>query len=177
MAIKKYIGSVVNLANQFSQATRPKHVGQMSDLIQQYRCITTKPSVEDWQQFYFDLDGEQKIDEATEKIYAVVESIRENLNDLSREDIRAWAHDLIINKTYAGLAIQQKILESLAVDDWRLATKEEESKGIDGFIDGEPVSIKPESYKSKSNSKTETIACRIIYYKKTNSKKGFKIVE
>ena len=44
MALLPYIGSVINLGNSFSQATRPKNVGQMSDLIQEYRESTACPS-------------------------------------------------------------------------------------------------------------------------------------
>ena len=50
---------------------------------------------------------------------------------------------------------------------WRLATPEEESKGIDGVVDGEFVSIKPHTYKSTIASKKETIPYRTIFYKKT----------
>ena len=32
----KYVSSLINLANQYSQGTRPKVVGQMSELIQQF---------------------------------------------------------------------------------------------------------------------------------------------
>ena len=48
MALLPYIGSVINLGNSFSQATRPKNVGQMSDLIQEYREIADRPSVEEY---------------------------------------------------------------------------------------------------------------------------------
>jgi hypothetical protein len=176
MAIKKYIGSVVNVANSFSQATRPKHVGQMSDLIQEYRSTTDNPNVNGWENFYISNGGDQKIDDAAKKTYAMIETIRENLQDVTLEDVRGWMKDLIVNKTYDGLMIQEKILKSLAKDSWRLSTREEEARGIDGYIDGEPVQIKPESYSSNPQANLQNINCRIIFYKKTKSKKGFKIV-
>ena len=176
MAIKKYVGSVVNKANAFSNASKPKNVGQMSDLIQEYRKTTDTPNVSGWQDFYFSIGGEQKIDEAAKKTYDMIEKIRENLEDLTLEDVRAWMKDLIVNKTYDGLMIQEKILKSLAKDSWRLSTREEEARGIDGYIDGEPVQIKPVSYKSNMQANLQNINCRIIYYEKIKSKKGFKIV-
>ena len=48
---------------------------------------------------------------------------------------------------------------------YRLSSEEEESKGIDGFIGGIPVSIKPETYKSKPNLQ-EKIEVKIVYYSK-----------
>jgi hypothetical protein len=48
---------------------------------------------------------------------------------------------------------------------WRLSTAEEESKGIDGYLEDKPVSIKPSSYKTMSALR-ESISVRMIYYQK-----------
>lgn len=172
MALRKYIGSVINLANSFSQATRPKHVGQMSELIQQFRDKCDSHKVDDWEKFY---DGEDKINAASEKIWECVLAIKENLNELTKDDVRTWTKDLIINKTHSGLQIQLDVLK-LCSDgqSYHLANVEEESKGIDGFIGDEPVSIKPNTYKKTINAGKEIIPYRVIYY--TNGPKGVKIV-
>ena len=172
MALLKYIGSVINLANSFSQATRPKHVGQMSELIQQFREDCDTHEVEDWAEYY---NGDEKIDAAADKIWECVLSIKENLNELTKDDVREWTQDLIISKTHAGLQIQLDVLKLCSGDQsYRLANVEEEAKGIDGFIGDEPVSIKPNTYKKTINAGKETIPYRIIYY--TNGSKGVKIV-
>ena len=67
MTLLPYDGSVINLGNSFSQATRPKNVGQMSDLIQEYRESTDKPTRDGWESFYNDRIGLDKIDVATDK--------------------------------------------------------------------------------------------------------------
>jgi hypothetical protein len=46
-----------------------------------------------------------------------------------------------------------------------LATPSEESRGIDGFIGNQPVSIKPDTYKIK-RSLQEKIDVKLIYYTK-----------
>jgi len=172
VALLKYIGSVINLANSFSQATRPKHVGQMSELIQQFREDCDTHEVEDWADYY---NGDEKIDVATDKNWEVVLVIKENLNKLTKDDVREWTRDLIINKTHAGLQIQLDVLKLCAGDQsYRLANVVEESKGIDGFIGDEPVSIKPNTYKKTINAGKEIIPYRIIYY--TKGSKGVKIV-
>jgi len=57
---------------------------------------------------------------------------------------------------------------------YRTATPEEESKGIDGYIGNEPVSIKPTTYKTKNLQ--ENIQAKIIFYEKPE-KKNYIIVE
>ena len=171
MALLPYIGSVMNLANSFSQATRAKHVGQVSDLIQEYREIAENPSVEGWESFYASKIGLEKIDIAADKIWEYVKRIRENLNSLNHDDVKNWTKDLVIDKTFAGLQIQLDILEMVSeTGEFRLSTPDEESQGIDGYVDGEPVSIKPNTYKKTIQSGKESIPYRIIFYK--NTKRG-----
>ena len=173
MTLLTYIGSVINLANSFSQATRPKNVGQMSDLIQEYRESTQTPSVSGWEDFYNKKIGLDKIEDAVDKNWEYIQRIKENLNMLDKKDVFEWTYDLIIKKTFSGLQLQLDILEMVSYHEYRLTTPEEESKGIDGFVDGEPVSIKPNTYKKTIEYGKETIPYRIIYYKQT--KKGLVI--
>ncbi len=171
MTLLPYIGSVINLGNSFSQATRPRNVGQMSDLIQEYREIADIPSVEGWESFYDQKIGSDKIDTAADKIWDYVQRIRENLNSLNRDDVKNWTKDLIIDKTFSGLQLQLDILEMVSeTGEFRLSTPDEESQGIDGYVDGEPVSIKPNTYKKTIQSGKESIPYRIIFYK--NTKRG-----
>jgi hypothetical protein len=175
MTILPYIGSVINLANGFSQATRPKHVGQMSELIQEYRNSTCIPTEDGWRQFYYEKIGSDKIKNASNKSWECIQRIKENLNSLTHEDVYNWVDDLIITKTFSGLQLQLDILEMVCDNDnYRLATPEEESQGIDGFVNGEPVSIKPNTYKKTIEYGKENIEYRIIYYKQTN--KGLVVV-
>jgi hypothetical protein len=174
MTILPYIGSVINIANGFSQATRPKHVGQLSELIQEYRnsCTCTEDG---WRQFYYEKIGSDKIKTATTKNWEYIQRIKENLDSLTYEDVCEWVDNLIITKTFSGLELQLDILEMVCDnDDYRLSTPEEEAQGIDGFVNGEPVSIKPNSYKKTIEYGKEGIKYRIIFYKQT--KKGLVIV-
>ena len=173
--ILKYISQVINLANQSSQATRPKNVGQISDLIQDYRRLHTNPTKEGWELFYKHSVGEHKIDEASQKVWDCIEKIKANLESLTQEDVYDWVHNLIVDKSFSGLQVQLDVLKLISKDSYRLANLEEEAKGIDGYSDGEPVSIKPVSYKTNVSSKNEDIAVRIVFYR-INSK-GELIIE
>lgn len=170
MTLLPYIGSVINLGNSFSQATRPKNVGQLSELIQIFRNHSQKHSIDEWEKFYDQRIGKSKIVEASDKIWDYVQRIKENLNSLTKEDVYLWTKDLIIDKTFSGLQLQLDILEMMCDNgNYRLASIEEESKGIDGFINEEPVSIKPHTYKKTIQSGKEYIPYRIIYYKQTKN--------
>lgn len=85
--------------------------------------------------------------------------------------VKKWVEDLVLEKTFIGLRFQEAILKKVAnikKVKYRLSTPQEESKGIDGFIGDDMVSIKPITYKTK-NSLRENIKAKIIYYNKTKS--------
>jgi len=162
----KYTTTFINQINQIAQATRSKVVGQMSDLIQQFDGST----LEDWKTWY-DNKMPGAIDKAVKKICEKRKEMIDAWSLIDEKMIRDWVEDLVYTKTFCGLKVQQAILHSIAEDlkkTWRLATKEEESKGIDGFINEKPVQIKSSTYRSK-NGLNEEIDVPIIYYEK---KKG-----
>src|SRR2546430_11566759 len=71
-------------------------------------------------------------------------------------------------KVIHRLHFQQAILSRVAKmkrTTFRIARPDEESKGVDGYIGQEKVSIKPETYKSKLGL-PESIRVPIIYYEK-----------
>ena len=160
----KYSTQLLNVANQNAQATRPKVVGQLSELIQQFPGNT----LGEWEEWYLKQYPES-IDIATEKIEEMIEHFRDSLDQLSKDTIRKWVRDLVIVKTFVGLRFQEAVLKEgakLLNVKYRLSNKQEESKGIDGFIGEIAVSIKPETYESMQNLQ-EKVGARMIYYTKT----------
>ena len=166
----KYATQIMNLANQNAQGTRPKVVGQMSDLIQEFSGQT----IEEWEKWYLETHP-NAIEKATEKITKMVDNFKTVISQIDREMIENWVKDLVIIKTFIGLKFQEAILSKIAAifnTTYKLSTPEDESKGIDGYIGNVPVSIKPETYKSKK-SLSEKIDVKFILYKKV--KDGIKI--
>ncbi|MFI3259065.1 MAG: MjaI family restriction endonuclease [Rikenellaceae bacterium] len=162
----KYASQIINLANQNSQATRPRIVGQMSDLIQEFG----DGSFEEWERWYLERHT-KSIDVATERIVKMVENLRESIDSIDEYVIRDWVEELVIVKTYVGLRFQQAILKLIAEKKgttYRAATAEEETKGIDGYIGEMAVSIKPTTYRAMSGL-SEDIEVPIIYYEKKKS--------
>ena len=161
----KYSTQIMNLANQNAQGTRPVVVGQMSELIQEF----SGQSLKEWEDWYIKKHP-QAIEKATEKVKNMVDNFKEVIALIDENMIKNWVADLVIVKTFIGLRFQEAILAKAAEitgKEYRLASPEEESKGIDGYIGELPISIKPESYKSKKSVR-ESISVGIIYYKKAS---------
>lgn len=159
----KYVAPLINLANQYAQGTRPKVVGQMSELIQEFEGKT----LQEWEEWYLTKKPDA-IKNATEKILKKLKELKNSLDKIDQETVEKWVRDLVIVKTFAGLRFQEAILKKgseIKKTNYKLSEPEEESKGIDGYIGEIPVSIKPYSYDVKA-ALPEHIEVKIIYYKK-----------
>ncbi len=159
----KYIAPLINLANQYAQGTRPRVVGQMSELIQKFEGKT----LTEWEEWYLKRKP-GAIKNATEKILQKLKELKNAMDKIDSNIVEQWVRDLVIVKTFAGLRFQEAILKKGAEikgTNYKLAKPEEESKGIDGYIGEIPVSIKPHTYKVKA-ALPEHISIKIIYYKK-----------
>ena len=170
----KYTSQLINWANQNAQGTRPVVVGQMSKLFPEFMASGSDIAIENWRDWYTQKYPEA-FDKATDKIYAQVQNLREAIQLIDREMVEQWVEDLVIYKTFNGLYVQKAILASLAErkgTTYRLATPDEESIGIDGYVGDVPYSVKPDTYKTM-NRLSETINVKMIYY--TKKKTGLTI--
>lgn len=170
----KYTSQLINWANQNAQGTRPVVVGQMSELFPEFLDSGEEITIENWRKWYTNRNPDA-FNKATDKIYAQVENLRKAIPLIDRDMVSMWVEDLIVNKTFNGLYVQKAILASLAEmrgATYRLATPEEESVGIDGYVGTVPYSIKPNTYKTMGRL-SERIDVKMIYYDKT--KTGLKI--
>lgn len=170
VAFPKYTSQLINWANQNAQGTRPKVVGQLSDLFPEYEAQAENVSIEDWENWYLEKYPDA-IENATNKIFTQVENLKQAIQLIDKDLVRAWVKDLVISKTYNGLYVQKVILAKLASiknQEYRLATPDEESQGIDGYVGEKAYSIKPDTYKTMGRL-SETINVTMIYYTKTKT--------
>ncbi len=159
----KYVTQILNLANQNAGGIRPKVVGQLSELIQDFRGN----SIDEWEIYYREFYPNAVAD-ATQKISAMVENLKIAMDKIDRPMIESWVSDLVFVKTFMGLRFQGAILRKVAEaknESFRLSTAEEEAVGIDGFIGEKPVSIKPETYRVMA-ALPESIGVDFIFYAK-----------
>ena len=162
----KYTTQIMNLANQNSQGTRPKVVGQMTELFDEFGG----KSFSEWDAWYRKKKPEA-LDDAADKIYSMVEKLRQAIQQLDKAMVREWVEDLVVAKTFVGLGFQEAILSKIAKCKgvtYRLSTPAEESQGIDGFIGDTAVSIKPSTYSTKDMLGEELQGELVIYEKKKN---------
>jgi len=160
----KYVSPIINDANKFSQGTRPKVVGKLSEMIQQCPYKT----YEGWEKWYLSKKPDA-IDNATKKIVGMLENFKEILPKIDEKTVRKWVEDLVLVKTFVGLNFQEAILKKLSSmtgKNFRLAESKEESEVIDGFIGEISISIKPETYKTKPSLMEKIKADKIIFYEK-----------
>lgn len=159
----KYATQIINLLNSNAQGTRPAVVGQMSELIQEFKGKT----LEEWIEWYSSKQSDA-VKKATDKIFSMYQLMSEAFAAIDRPMIEAWVKDLVYNKTYCGLKFQSAIIAFLANQynkDWRLADVDEEAQGIDGFVGDTPVQIKSSTYKLEARL-AESIEIPIVYYDK-----------
>ena len=162
--LPKYVATILNQANRFSQGTRPEVVGQMSDLIQEFPGST----LYEWREWYFERHS-AAIDTATDRIMDMLQKMQDAMAGISKQMVREWVEDLVIVKTFIGLRCQAAILKRIAelCDlSHRLAKPEEEARGIDGYVGDTPLSIKPKTYEIMA-ALSEDIEVQVVYYEKT----------
>ena len=169
----KYTTQLLNPANRFAQSTRDDIVGNMSELIEEFRKEHPDGTFEDWVNFYFEAyDGEQRIEDATEKMHPMVEKMKKAFEQVDREMSRDFIRDLVLFKTYEGFDIQEAVLRKLGEKfdaEIRRATAEEEKQGIDGYVGDQPVQVKAETYKDNLQ---DNIGVPIVYYDENKSNKA-----
>lgn len=90
-AFPEYASPLLNLANQYAQATRPRVVGQMSELIEEF----PGDCVEGWEEWYGDRMPDA-MDEAVDRIEEKIRAFRDVLEHIDREMIARWVRDLVI---------------------------------------------------------------------------------
>lgn len=175
----KYTTQIMNTANQNAQGTRPRVVGQMSELIQEYKQEYPDGSFEDWERFYYEnCNGEERIEQASQKVFEMVVKMREAAEAIDEAMVQRWIEDLVLYKTYNGLgrneeAIFKKLSKEYGLEHTQ-STPAEESKGIDGYLGDQPVSVKPITYQQKSRLQ-ENIDVPVVYYEEYKTKESLNL--
>lgn len=169
----KYTASIINLLNRWAKGTKAEVVGQMSDEV--IECPHKDYSK--WREWYLKKHP-TAIEDATNLIIAKMEQVKPNLEKIDKKIIKVWVDDLVVDKSFWGIKVQEAILQKIQNKTGikcRLANKEEERKGFDGFIGNNPIQIKPDTYKVASNVRTEVLRAKTIYYKKIKDSGNYNV--
>lgn len=186
----KYISGFINDANGWAGGSKAENVGQVSELIKEFREACPKGSINDWIDFHSSLEGENiqvlkgrgsykhyetvqmaGVEQGVQDIMNKILEIKNNINLLTEDMVRSWLKNLVYEKTYCGLEAQEQILKSIAEKhsfEWILGSVEDEKQGIDGYIIDSngpkfyPLQIKSSSYNIKN--KQEHFVCPVVTY-------------
>lgn len=179
--IPKYAKNTLNYIATNFQATRPKNVGQMSEIIPAFIKMfleenNKSPKEKDWEEFY--------LKNYPEKYELGLEIMKNNyqkvINDIMKIDekmIEEWYYDFIINKNFNGFIFEEDIKNDLLKKGYEIkkSTPEEESRNIDFWIKEKneddfkiKVNIKPSTFDSSHFLKINK-DIKIINYKKNGN--------
>lgn len=138
---------ILNIATQNSQCTRPKIVGSMKDFFTEFLSLKSGKSVEDWEKFYFtEKNGVTRINNSAETLFNYLNKMPLDHNVFTFDIAKDYISDLVINKTHYGMSGEYYAVIAAAMHfkmPYRFSTAEEESQGIDAWIEKYPVQVKP----------------------------------
>lgn len=140
-----YTKPILNIATQNSKATQVKIVGSMKEQWTEF-LATSGRSVDDWEKWYMNNGGQDKIEHATDKLFDMLVKMPLDRKVFTRDLAKQYILDLVINKTHYGMSGEYHAVLAAAQYfgmEYRFSTVEEESQGIDAWIGGYPVQVKP----------------------------------
>lgn len=169
----KYSTQLMNIANQNAQSTRPPVVGQISELLEDFRKEHPNGDYQDWKEFYLEEnDGEERLDEATEKLLDMLHEFRRVLDEIDEEMAKEYIFDLVLYKSYLGEDVEAVILNKLG-DIYKKEVSPARLDSFDGFVGDQAVRIEPyDDYNKEDNS--ENIP--IVYYKENKRDQSIELI-
>lgn len=171
----RYYSNFLNTVNKDAHSTRPETVGKLAtEIFPNYVESATDHSPDDWKKYYQGKYSKQ-YNEGLNKFRKKFEEEKSAINQITEQDLVDYYDDLMFHKTFVGLYAEKEILKDIAAKKkavFRKSTADEESRGIDGFIDNIPYSVKPETYRSAAVSNTEIIDAKMVYYTQNKTTKN-----
>lgn len=143
--LPKYTTQILNLISSNAQATRPKYVGQMSEIvpafIKEYHKENNKfPDWKDWEDYYLE-NYKDEYEAGKKRLKEYLEIHKEALDLLINDDgsiLENWYNKFIMIQNFKGFQYEEFIFHYIKREIFkekkysvRKATPDEESKGID----------------------------------------------
>ena len=132
----KYTTQVINLANQNAGGTRPRNIGQLSELLPEYLSSPGEASLSGWKEWYNERYPDA-VNNAVDRVWDQVNNLRDCMDYIDKRMVKTWVEDLIYNKTFNGLYYQKAILQKISERErkpFRLANPYEEAMNIDVLL-------------------------------------------
>lgn len=144
-----YMGILNNSYNQSCNGGI-KRLGDMSEITDGFRGGSYEEFIE---YYYNEHDGKERQRECVKRMAEnLINRVRSVGGDLSKSDAIDWSakyiESMLVN-SYRGFIDEERAIELVANErslEWSVAPPDMESTGIDGYIDGRSVQVKPSSY-------------------------------
>lgn len=173
----KYVSGLLNFAFNTSRANAASKIGHVSTEIQSFDEEVKNGSMDDFNEYLLGKFPNRE-EYSFEKTMGLLEGMKEALSVIDGDVVKDYMSNMK-NNTWVGLRVQETLLKKLADEagsTWRLATQEEEAKGIDGYVGNKAYQVKPTSHKAMGRL-GEKFDCAVIYYDKGSNGIKFEIVE
>jgi hypothetical protein len=144
-----YMGILNNAYNQ-SCNCGTKVLGDMSEITSSFEG----GSYDDFIEYYYRVhDGKKRRRQAVKRMAEnIIKRVRAVGGDVPDSKAVKWSnryiHSMLVN-SYRGFMDEARAIELVADElgeEWRVASSDEESDGIDGYIGDQSVQVKPLSY-------------------------------
>ena len=111
---KKYHSAFLNIVNKDAHSSRPETVGKLAtEIFPNYLDNAIEPSPENWKKYYHDNYSEQ-YDKGLEKLKRQFELEKQAINAITEQDLVDYYDDLMFDKTFSDLYVQDEILIDIA---------------------------------------------------------------
>ena len=176
---KIYEKLIINSINQTAGGTKPRVVGQMSDLVPKFRdyCIKNNISItsKNWKKWYLDRYL-SNFENSLSKLKDMLEKFKKAINEINDKTLEKWLNNFLFIENIGGLLIQDIIMNYIKTEypkySIRAAIPSEESKNIDIIINNKAYQVKPLSIKQGTSFNQQWGDEQGIWYKEvTHNKK------
>jgi hypothetical protein len=156
-----YSNTLISMISNNARATRPESIGNLGQLKSEFKGET----FEEFKKFILSKNPKM-IETAVDKILNKAEQMELRPSYINYSTVKIWLENLIFIKTFRGLYIESLCFKTIS-EKYNLSfikgTIEDDSKGIDGYLNNKPYNVKPSSYKNKYDKSTR-VNCDIIFY-------------
>lgn len=189
LPLPKGFYGMINAHCGWSQAAKPKNIGQMSELACDFIEQNPKADHEDWIEYYnsnfpgifdecFDMFRKYVCKCWPEYFSCTEEELL--LDDKFNLNLYNYFYNLVFIKTFYGFYYQEFIFTELSKIEnkvYKKSSVKEDAAHIDGYLGTMKCSIKPESWRIHSNMSPIKISddIKMIYYEKLEGNRGITV--
>jgi len=173
----KYTFYAMNNAVKYSSANRKPLVGDISEIYEDFEDDYPDGDFDDWRNYYYNHhNGQERLEEATEEAYDMFLTIRAAIDQIDREDVRAFVEGLVLNGTYSNQNAREAVIEKVVESKSECERLEpgEGPEGCDLRLGDRFVSIQSEEMREESIFE-ERDNVVVFYFSENEGDSGLKI--